>query len=160
MAVNFRTNDVDSNTFARFPVNIRISNVEFTTSNWSTPIAIANSNADIGHTNASLGYRVENIFVSSNDTVNNNLQIYLQKENGAISAIPIAFCPVLNGAGTDFVEPTISLLQADTFSALTLIDNNGNPYIAMDAEWKILAKLQGAPSTNKTIQIVSICNDY
>lgn len=155
MATDFRPDDQNSNTFARFPVEITTNVKQFTSINFSDETVVATT------TSTNVGYRLDTISISSNDTSPNNFLFYLRKKGDLLTnAIPIGFCPVVAGAGTNAINESISALQADTMQSLTTIDNNGNPYISLSLDYELIAKLQVSPTPTKTIQIVTISSNF
>lgn len=153
--INYRVNDVDSNTFARFPVSIVTKAVEFDSTSWSTPVILAESSED-----CVFGYSIVSLYASNTDTVGNNLIFYIQYGFDSPISTPVSFCPVSAGSGTDFLQTAVPVLESDTMSHLSRIDNNGNSYIPMDLNWKLLVKLRTALSSGKKIAVVSTCNYY
>lgn len=154
--VDFRVNDVDSNTFARFPVKMEVKAVEFDTTNWSTPQVIAEADS----AQVAYGYTINSLLASSTDSAGNNLVFMLQRGVEPVVGVPVAFCPVAVGAGTNYLESSISVLDSETMAALVRIDNNGNPYVGLGVDWKLLVKLSVTPSASKKVLVVSVCNFY
>ena len=152
---NYRVNDVDSNTFARFPVTIVTKAIEFDSTSWSTPVILAQSDTD-----GVFGYSIVSLYATNTDTVGNNLIFYIQYESNTPISTPVSFCPVAAGAGTDFLQAAVPVIESDTMSHLSRVDNNGNSYIPMDLKWKLLVKLRTALSSGKKIAVVSTCNYY
>lgn len=153
----FRPNDSNSNTYARFPTNIRTNILSLTSSNYNASTNVLTSNL----AGSVLGYRIESISVTNDDTKDNNLLFYLQEVSSPnLSTLPIAFCSITAGSGTDYSDYPTTVLSSTAFSSFTLTDNNGNLYLPMDLNYKLIVKSQLAPSTAKTIQIYTTISDY
>lgn len=151
----FRTSDQDSNTYARYPVEVINKITTFDSTNGTTPLAIASS------TTTTLGSRVGKILISSNDTAANIMKFYLH-DGTTMSTIPFGFVAVPNdsGTGSDTDKPVVSVLRSTDFDSIVELDNNGNPYLLLQAGWGVYGELLLAPSAGAVIQVISWVDNY
>ena len=155
MPATFRTDDSQSNAYARFPVQNIQKIVTFNSSNFATPQLILTGETTV------LGTRVSKIIVTTNDTLDGQVQFFLH--NGtSLSTLPFAFdgIPALSGSGLDPTKPAINCLRSVSFEQLTDLDNNGNPFFMLQVGYTIYARITNTISSLKTIQIITWADDY
>lgn len=155
MPLTFRSNDTNSNTYARFPVEIKNQLTNFVTADSTNLKTIATS------TTTHLGSRIAKILVSSDDTASNIMRFHLFDSTTA-STLPFGFIAIPNASGTgeDTAKGAVSVLRSTDFDPIVDLDNNGNPYLLLEAGWSLQASLILAPSADKTIQVACWIDNY
>lgn len=155
MAATFRIDDSQSNAYARFPVQNIQKIITFDSSNFAVPQLIAEGNTTV------LGSRVGKIMISTNDTLDNQIQFYLH-DGSNIAALPFAFdgIPALTGSGLDTSKFATNCLRSTGFEQIVDLDNNGNPFFMLQVGYSIYAKINTQISALKTIQVTTWLDDY
>lgn len=155
MPATFRTDDSDSNAYARFPVQSFQKITTFNTANFASPQLVASGETSV------LGSRISKLIVTTNDTLDNQIQYYLN-DGSLLSTLPFAFdgVPALSGSGIDVAKFAINSLRSSAFEQLVDLDNNGNPFFMLQAGYSIYARLTSSVSAAKTVQVISWVDDY
>jgi hypothetical protein len=151
----FRTDDQNSNSYARYPVKVIQQITTFTNSDTNTIKSIATGTTSV------LGSRISRMIVTSNDTEDNLIRFYLNN-NSVNSTLPIGFIqiPSNSGDGSNVNKNIISVLRSQVFDPIVDLDNNGNPYFMLATGWSLTANLLMTASATKTIQIATWLDDY
>lgn len=155
MVATFRFDDINSNSYARFPVEVINKITEFDNSNGINTKKITNSSTTY------LGQKISKILVSSDDSADNLLKIYVH-DGSSVSSNPIGFVsiPLESGMGSDVTKPIVSVLRSADFDPIVDLDNNGNPYLMLNVGWSLYAALDSAPGAGKIIQVYTQVDDY
>lgn len=151
----FRTDDSNSNSYARYPVKVIHQVTTFTSADGLTAKKVAEGTTTV------LGSRVNKIIITSNDTASNIIKFYLH-DGTNLSALPIGFLPIPNNSGdsSDPAKNIISVLRSTAFDPLVDLDNNGNPYLLLSTEYSLYASLNLTVTATKTIQVATWLDDY
>lgn len=153
MAATFRTNDVQSNTYARFPVKVLPKVTTFTDADTTTAKVISISDTSV------LGSRIDSIVITTDDASNNNMFFYLH-DGTSLSTLPIAHVGVAGNSGTDGTTLSVSALRANTLEPLVMLDNNGNSYIMLGPGWTLYAAMGADVTASATVQVAVWGHDY
>lgn len=149
----FRADDNNSNTYARFPVEVVPQVTNITSADGTTPKLI------VSNPTTTLGYRLDLLLVTTNDNLSNIMTLYLH--NGTtLSSLPFAFCTIPNESGIGVTNHAVSVLRSTNLESTVNLDNNGNPFIMLGVGWSIYAAMTNAVSATKTVQVAAWSHSY
>ena len=100
--------------------------------------------------------RIVRLSLSSDDTVANKAFFYIRLNS---YDYPIAWVNIAAGSGTNGTVDMTEAIAATTFLHRQ-IDNNGNPYVELQAAIDLRMKLQVAPSPTKTVTAIVTQENY
>jgi len=154
MPATFRTDDTNSNSYARFPVQVRHVVTTFNPADTTTAKIIATGDTTV------LGSRISKILVTSSD-IDNTMLFYLH--NGTTNTLlPIFFntIPANSGEGSVTNKLAVNVLRSIDMDGVVDLDNNGNPYIMLSAGWSLSASMLSTVAADEMIQISVWIDDY
>lgn len=160
MPADFRLDDPNSNSYARFPVQVRNIVSFYVTADGTAPSAtkeIANVETTV------IGARISKILVT-NSSSDNVILFYLHAGNDGppVGALPAFFCAIQAdvGMGTDITKPAISVLRSINLDPVVDLDNNGNPYIMISPGWALSAGMISAVDAAAAVQVSVWIDEY
>jgi hypothetical protein len=154
MAATFRTDDQNSNTFARFPVQVLNQVTTFTNADGTTAKKIAQGDTTV------LGSKISKILVTTTEVIGNTLKLWLH-DGTSLSTLPITFVgiPANSGDGSTTAN-CVSVLRSTAVDPCVELDNNGNPYLLLSKTFSIYASVSTAVASTKTLQVSVWIDDY
>ena len=154
MPATFRLDDANSNSYARFPVQVRHIVTTFDPVDTTTAKIIVTGDTTV------LGSKISKILVTSTST-DNTILFYLH--NGTINtALPIFFnsIPANSGDGSMANKVAVNVIRSTTMDPIVDLDNNGNPYLMLSPGWSLSASMLTTIEATKMVQISIWIDDY
>lgn len=139
---------MSKNTLTFFTKDLRAKPTQFLPADGTTAKEIFDPSAE--------GSRVDAIIITSTDTVART--VLLQINNGSVIS-QLGHVTVPANAGTDGAVAAVSGLNRGNLPWLK-IDANGNPYINLNSGMRLEAKMLGAISATKEINVTVLGANY
>lgn len=153
MPATFRSDDQNSNAFARYPVIVKPKITTFVNGNGTTAKAITESETTV------LGSMVTQLIFTSDDIAANIFEFYLH-DGTNLATLPFNYHAIEAQAGTNQSTSPVSILRSENFDPVVSLDNNGNPHIMLGPGWSIYAAPINAVGATYTVQCTAWSHDF